>query len=53
MPQRQGEVYCQPAGDGYAVLDIYAAGQAVPLVLDGTTVGTIPVADLFRRSESA
>lgn len=44
------EVYTQPSGPcdapAYAKRDEYPGGTAVPVVLDGTTVGTIAVADV-------
>ncbi len=44
------EVYTQPSGPAnapaYAQRDDYAAGTAVPVVLDGTLVGTISVSDV-------
>jgi Uma2 family endonuclease len=47
---RQVEVYTdpRPAGPipGYATRTDYRVGDSVPLVLDGQTVGHIPVADL-------
>jgi hypothetical protein len=45
------EVYTQPGGTGetaaYAPRTDYPAGSAVPVVLDGNTVGTIAVADVM------
>jgi Uma2 family endonuclease len=45
------EVYTLPSGPAetpaYARRDDYPVGAAVPVVLDGTTVGTIPVADVM------
>ncbi len=45
------EVYTQPSGPcetpAYARRDDYAVGAAVPVVLDGATVGTIPVAEVL------
>lgn len=45
------EVYTQPAGSGeaaaYATRTDFAVGSAVPVVLDGNTVGTIAVADVM------
>jgi Uma2 family endonuclease len=45
------EVYSQPAGTdeaaSYARRDDYAVGTAVPVVLDGVTVGTVAVADVM------
>ncbi len=44
------EVYTQPSGTGddaaYAQRDDYPVGTAVPVVLDGNTVGTITVAEV-------
>lgn len=49
---RQIEVYEQPSGPvanpGYSVRRVYVPGDAVPLVLDGTQIGPIPVTDLLR-----
>lgn len=51
LEDRRIEVHTQPSGPGesptYATVQNYAAGDAVPLVLDGATVATIPVADLL------
>ncbi|QJW95283.1 Uma2 family endonuclease [Frigoriglobus tundricola] len=45
------EVYTQPGGAGdaaaYAQRDDYPVGTAVPVVLDGATVGTITVAEVM------
>ncbi|VTU02041.1 Uncharacterized protein OS=Roseiflexus sp. (strain RS-1) GN=RoseRS_2740 PE=4 SV=1: Uma2 [Gemmataceae bacterium] len=45
------EVYTQPGGTGeaaaYAQCDVFAVGTSVPVVLDGTTVGTVPVSDVM------
>lgn len=47
----QVEVYTRPSGPGatpaYASRQDYPTGAAVPLVLGGQTVGTLPVADLL------
>jgi Uma2 family endonuclease len=47
----QVEVYTLPSGPGvtpgYASRQDYPAGTAVPLNLDGRSVGTLPVADLL------
>ncbi|MCI0703642.1 MAG: Uma2 family endonuclease [Planctomycetia bacterium] len=44
------EVYTQPTGTGdsaaYSKRDDFALGTSVPAVLDGNTIGTIPVADV-------
>lgn len=51
LEDRRIEVYTQPSGPGespaYATVQNYAAGDAIPLVLDGATVATIPAADLL------
>ena len=44
---RAVEVYTRPAGDFYDGLVVYGPGQSVPVTLDGVTVGSVPVADLF------
>ncbi|HEY7428405.1 MAG TPA: Uma2 family endonuclease [Gemmataceae bacterium] len=45
------EVYSQPSGStavpAYHSFQTYQPGDAVPLVLDGATVGTLPAADLL------
>jgi Uma2 family endonuclease len=45
------EVYTQPSGQtavpSYSSFQMYQAGDAIPLILDGATVATIPVADLL------
>jgi Uma2 family endonuclease len=47
----QVEVYEQPTGTSpsptYGTQRLFRPGDAVPVVLDGATVGTIPVADLL------
>lgn len=51
LVNRQVEVYTQPSGPvaapAYAQQSTYRAGDAVPLVLDGTTVANIPVNDML------
>lgn len=51
LVDRQIEVYAQPSGPAenpdYAQQQIYRVGDAVPLVIDGTQLGTIPVVDLL------
>lgn len=51
LVDRQIEVYTQPSGPAensdYAQQQIYRVGDAVPLVIDGTQLGTIPVGDLL------
>jgi Uma2 family endonuclease len=45
------EVYGQPSGPtpvpAYSSFQVYQPGDAIPLVLDGTTVGTVPAAELL------
>jgi Uma2 family endonuclease len=45
------EVYTQPSGPttipAYNALQVYQPGDAVPLVLDGNVVGTVPVVELL------
>jgi Uma2 family endonuclease len=47
----QIEVYSGPSGSseplGYRHCEVYRSGQEVPLVIEGTEVGRIPVADLL------
>ncbi|MDY3555776.1 Uma2 family endonuclease [Gemmata sp. JC717] len=51
LEDRRVEVHTQPSGPGaapaYASVQSYVPGDAVPLVLDGTTVTSILVADLL------
>jgi hypothetical protein len=51
LVDRRIEVYSQPsasmAGPSYGSLQTYQLADDVPLVLDGTPVGSIPVADLL------
>jgi Uma2 family endonuclease len=44
---RQVEVYSEPMTDGYQARVDYAAGQSVPVVLDGVKVGIIVVDDIL------
>ena len=41
------EVYSDPRPDGYALRVDYAPGADVPLVIEGTTVDRIAVADML------
>jgi Uma2 family endonuclease len=45
------EVYTQPSGPiavpAYGSFQTYQPGDGVPLVLDGTTVATVPAAELL------
>ena len=50
VEERRVEVYTKPVGGlnaGYDQHDDYTVGEAVPLILDGQTVGSIPVAELL------
>jgi len=51
LVDRRVEVYTDPNGPGddprYHTLRVFPAGAAVPVELDGATVGTIPVDDLM------
>ncbi len=47
LVDRQVEVYAGPHAGGYAPPVIYQPGSAVPVVIDGVTVGTIAVDDLL------
>ena len=44
---RQVEVYSRPGTDGYKERTDYAAGQSVPVVLDGLQTGSIAVDDVL------
>lgn len=51
LEERRVEVHTQPSGPtdapAYASVQNFAAGDAVPLLLDGAAVASIPVADLL------
>jgi Uma2 family endonuclease len=51
LVDRRIEVYTQPSGPiavpAYASFQFYQPGDSVPLVLDGNTVGTVPVDQLL------
>ena len=51
LVDRQIEVYEQPSGPAgspdYAARRTYRPGDAVPVVLDGAAVGTVPAAELL------
>lgn len=52
LPERQVEVYTTPSGPtgaepAYACRQDYAPGSAVPVELDGTLIGMLPVADFL------
>jgi hypothetical protein len=51
VPEKLVEVYTQPTGTGddaaYTHRQDYAPGSAVPVILDGTPLGTVSVSDIF------
>ena len=51
LVDRRIEVYSRPSGPtavpAYASFQLYQPGDAVPLVLDGNTVGTLPTDELL------
>jgi Uma2 family endonuclease len=47
LPDGQVESFADPADGGYTVVEQHAAGDLVPLVLDGATVAHVPAADLL------
>jgi Uma2 family endonuclease len=51
LVDRRIEVYAQPSGPAavpaYGSFQTYQPGDAVPLVLDGATVGTVPADELL------
>lgn len=51
LQERQLEVYTQPVGEGiearYETVMTYTDTQEVPLILDGTTVGSIKISDFL------
>jgi Uma2 family endonuclease len=51
LVDRRVEVYTQPSGPtavpAYGAFQSFQPGDGVPLVLDGTTVATVPAADLL------
>jgi Uma2 family endonuclease len=51
LVDRRIEVYSQPSGPSaapaYGSFQVYQPGDAVPVVLDGSTVATAPVSDLL------
>ena len=47
LVDRQVEVHSNPRPDDYATHEVYRAGEQVPVVLDGVTVGHIAVDDLL------
>ncbi len=46
---RQAECYSGPVGADYAERTILSAEESLPLVIEGQTVGVIPVADLLPK----
>jgi Uma2 family endonuclease len=47
LPRRQVEVYTDPGPDGYRSSEVFAAGQAIPLVIGGQQLGQIAVDDIL------
>ena len=47
LVDRQVEVYSDPGPEGYRSTQIFTPGQDVPIVIDGATMGTVPVADIL------
>jgi hypothetical protein len=51
LVDRQVELYTQPSGSsaplGYRHCEVFLSGQSVPIVIEGTEVGRIPVSDLL------
>jgi Uma2 family endonuclease len=51
LVDRRIEVYTQPSGPtavpAYGAFQTYQPGDAVPLILDGATAGSVPAADLL------
>jgi Uma2 family endonuclease len=51
LVDRRIEVYTQPSGPtevpAYASFQLYRPGDAIPLVLDGNTAGTVPVEEML------
>ncbi len=43
----QVEVFSDPVGSIYTTTKTYAATESIPLVIDGVTVGMVPVGDLL------
>jgi hypothetical protein len=56
LVDRRVEVYTNPTGPGddprYHTLHVFGPGTDVPIVLDGATVGTIPVNELLPNTET-
>jgi Uma2 family endonuclease len=47
LAKRQIEVYTDPGPEGYRTQVDYAAGQAVPVVIDGRQIGALAVDDIL------
>jgi Uma2 family endonuclease len=47
LVDKQIEVHWGPSATGYSSREIFLAGDAVPVVIDGATVGRIAVEDLL------
>ena len=49
LVDRQVEIYSEPGPHGYGTSVFLRPGQTVPLVIDGTEIGRIPVDDMLPR----
>jgi Uma2 family endonuclease len=47
LVDRQVEVYTNPAPTGYQSSQVFKPGQEVPVVIDGSEVGRVPVSDIL------
>jgi Uma2 family endonuclease len=47
LVDRQVEVYSSPGPEGYRSSQVYTPGQDVPIVIDGSTLGQVAVAELL------
>ncbi len=48
IPDRQLEVFTQPSPTGYGTRQVFPAGTLVPVILDGQTVASLDMTELFR-----
>jgi Uma2 family endonuclease len=46
LADRQIEVYTDPSPDGFSASEIFTVGDWVPVVVDGITIGIVPVFDV-------
>lgn len=47
LVHRQVEVYSEPGPKGYGSIEVHAEDDAVPVIIDGQTLGRIAVADIL------